>query len=95
MYLNAPCPYCGRRIKKISLFVLKPGLITCPGCKKMSAVTGLLKGAFAYLAVWIVFCFFLSSLKNTLNDSSIILAIFGGVAILSIYTMSLFLGLEK
>lgn len=95
MYLNAPCPYCGRRIKKISLFVIKPGLITCPGCKKMSAVTGLLKGTFAYLAVWIVFCFFLSPLKNTLNDNSIIFAIFGGVAILSIYTMSLFLGLEK
>jgi hypothetical protein len=61
----------------------------------MSAVTGLLKGTFAYLAVWIVFCFFLSPLKNTLNDSSIIFAIFCGVAILSIYTMSLFLGLEK
>jgi hypothetical protein len=61
----------------------------------MSAVAGLLKGTFAYLAVWIIFCFFLSPIKNTLNDSPIVLAIFGGVAILSIYTMSLFLELEK
>jgi hypothetical protein len=95
MYLNAPCPHCGRRIKKVSLFVLKPGIITCPECKKMSAVTGLLKGTFAYLTVWIVFCIFLSPLKNTLNDSPIIIGIFIGVAVLSIYTMSLFLELEK
>jgi uncharacterized membrane protein YccC len=95
MYLNALCSHCGRRIKKISLFVLKPGIITCPGCKKLSAVTGLLKGTFAYISVWLLFCFFLSPLKSTLNDSSVILAIFGGTAILSIYTMSLFLELKK
>jgi uncharacterized membrane protein YccC len=50
----------------------------------MSTVTGLLKGTFAYLAVWIVFCLFISPLKNALNDSPIILAIFGCLIIMHV-----------
>ena len=95
MYLNAACPHCGRRIKKFSLFVMKPGIITCPGCKKLSGVAGLTKGTLAYVGVWLAFCFLLSPLKHVFNDRWIVLAIFGGVAGLAIYVMSLFLELEK
>jgi len=95
MYLNSECPHCGRKIQKISLFVIKPGIITCPACRKMAFVTGTFKGGAAYLAVWFAFCVFIAPIKNTLNDSWIVMLIFGGVLILAVYMMSLFLDLKK
>jgi hypothetical protein len=95
MYIHAPCPHCGRDIQKISIFVIKPGLIACPGCKKISLVTGMGAGTLAYLFTWFAIFLILWPFKNDLNDSWVTLLIFGGVFIFAVYLMSLFLHLKK
>lgn len=95
MYLNSRCPHCGARIRRISIYVVKPGVITCRACKKMAVVTGMLKGFVAYLTVWFGFCFLIAPLKYALNDDWVALLFFGYVFFAAIYTMSLFLDLEK
>jgi hypothetical protein len=74
---------------------MKPGIITCPGCKKLSGVTGLTRGTLAYFGVLFAFCLLLSPLKHIFNDRRIVLVIFAGVVGLAIYVMSLFLDLER
>jgi hypothetical protein len=95
MYLNAHCPHCGGRIKKISLFVIKPGIIKCPGCKKLSQVTGLLPGTAVYVVAFSAFGMLMGHFKSEINDRWVIFTILGGLWIAAIYLMSLFLGLEK
>jgi uncharacterized protein YbaR (Trm112 family) len=95
MYLNAQCPYCKNKFKKFSLSVIKPGIVTCPHCKKMLYVTGITAGMTIYCLILTGSAVVLSPYKNRLNDTWLIFIILGALFILAGYGMSLFLGLKK
>jgi hypothetical protein len=95
MYLNAVCPYCKKKFKKFGISVLKPGIVSCPNCKKLLHVTGLAAGLTMYCVILMGFAVIFSPYKNAVNDTWFILVILGFIIILAVYAMSLFLGLKK
>ncbi len=94
MYINAKCPYCNRNIKKLSVDVLKPGIITCPDCKKMSFVTGLGLGVLAYTISAVIMVNILINFALG-HGIEIKLCIAILIMIIAIFVMSLFLDLKK
>ena len=95
MYLSAHCPHCGKFIRKIGPAVLKPGVVSCPTCKELSSVSGMLPGIIAYVLCWLVFAGILSALKKFRINHQDYLFIFGFMYLWSGYLMSLFFGLKK
>lgn len=94
MYINANCPYCGRNIKKFGSTILKPGIITCPDCKKMSFVTGLGFGLIAYIFSSVVLAIILKNFTPSLG-TEVTLIIYTCIMIIAVFVMSLFLDLTK
>jgi hypothetical protein len=94
MYLNTLCPYCGKKFKKLSISVIKPGFVTCPHCNNLTQVTGGWIGLAVYCGVLIGFAVIISPYKNRLNDTWVLI-LFGMTFIVAIYAMSLFLKVKK
>jgi hypothetical protein len=95
MLLNASCPYCGRRIRKFGLSVLKPGIITCPECGELVVVTGLAKGCVAYVAWLMLLAVLIAPFRSRLNDGFLIYLVIAGMFGSAIWVYSIFLGLRK
>ncbi len=95
MYLNAVCPYCKKKVKKLSLSVVKPGIVTCPNCKKLLSVTGIGAGVTIYCLILVGSTLILSPYKQRFNDTWFIFIIFSIIFIAAIRAMSSFLGLKK
>lgn len=94
MYINTHCPYCRSNIKKISLSVIKPGIITCPNCKKMSFVTGSISGSFFFVISTVLISVILKNITiGLVFELKIIFSII--TLSIGIYVMSYFLKLNK